>query len=122
MSPSITFIVYVTDAPKAARFYADLLDLGTPTFESPGYIAFALGDSASLSLWSGHADPAPHTPRTSEVCLTVTDTPEEIDRRFEKWTAMGAKPVTEPMDAVFGRTFVVADPDGNLIRVAPTDT
>jgi hypothetical protein len=24
-------------------------------------------------------------------------------------------------DAVFGRTFVVADPDGNLIRFSPVD-
>lgn len=120
MSPSITFIVYVTDAPKAALFYADLLDI-TPTFETPGYIAFELGDKASLALWSGHADTTPQTPRTSEVCLTVKEGREEIDRRFENWTAKGARVITEPMDAVFGRTFVVADPDGNLIRVAPVD-
>ncbi|MEX3101485.1 glyoxalase [Streptomyces sp. V2] len=121
MSPSITFIVYVSHAPTAARFYADLLDL-TPTFETPGYIAFALGDKASLSLWSSHTDtPTPETPRTSEVCLTVPDGPDAIDHLFKTWTSKGARPVTEPMDAVFGRTFVVADPDGNLIRVAPTD-
>ncbi|MFE2031548.1 glyoxalase, partial [Streptomyces hygroscopicus] len=24
-------------------------------------------------------------------------------------------------DAVFGRTFVITDPDGNLIRVSPVD-
>lgn len=29
--------------------------------------------------------------------------------------------VDEPYDAVFGRTFVIADPDGNLIRVSPVD-
>jgi hypothetical protein len=29
--------------------------------------------------------------------------------------------VEEPHDEVFGRTFVVADPDGNLIRVSPID-
>ena len=27
----------------------------------------------------------------------------------------------EPHDDVFGRTFVVTDPDGNLIRVSPVD-
>jgi hypothetical protein len=29
--------------------------------------------------------------------------------------------VKRPYDDVFGRTFVVADLDGNLIRVAPVD-
>ena len=27
----------------------------------------------------------------------------------------------KPYEEVFGTTFVVADPDGNLIRVAPID-
>jgi hypothetical protein len=29
--------------------------------------------------------------------------------------------VEEPHDDVFGRTFVIADPDGNLIRVCMFD-
>jgi predicted enzyme related to lactoylglutathione lyase len=29
--------------------------------------------------------------------------------------------VEAPHDAVFGRTFVATDPDGNLIRVSPVD-
>jgi hypothetical protein len=29
--------------------------------------------------------------------------------------------VQKPHDAVFGRSFVIADPDGNLIRVSPID-
>ncbi|MFE0690347.1 VOC family protein [Streptomyces xiamenensis] len=122
MSASITFIVYVDDAPEAARFYADLLEL-KPTFETPGYISFSLGDGADLALWSGHADggPNPGAPRTGEVCLCLPGAPEAIDRRYEQWVAKGVRVVSEPADMVFGRTFVVADPDGNLIRVAPVD-
>jgi predicted enzyme related to lactoylglutathione lyase len=33
----------------------------------------------------------------------------------------GVTVVEEPHDEVFGRTFVVTDPDGNLIRVSPID-
>ncbi|OEU86149.1 glyoxalase [Streptomyces abyssalis] len=121
MPPSIVFIVYVNDAPEAARFYADLLSI-KPSFETPGYIAFGLGDGADLALWSGHTDGlTPTVPRTSEVCLALPGGPDEIDRRFEQWVTKGARVVSEPHDEVFGRTFVVADPDGNLIRVAPVD-
>ena len=37
------------------------------------------------------------------------------------WTAKGVTVVEEPHDEVSGRTFVIADPDGNLIRVLPVD-
>ncbi|RCV52059.1 VOC family protein [Marinitenerispora sediminis] len=121
MSSSIVFIVYVNDAPEAARFYADLLDI-KPSFETPRYIAFELGDGADLALWSGQTDVlTPAVPRTSEVCLALPGGPDSIDRQFERWVAKGVRVVSEPHEEVFGRTFVVADPDGNLIRVAPVD-
>jgi predicted enzyme related to lactoylglutathione lyase len=121
MSPSIVFIVYVNDAPEAARFYADLLEI-EPSFQTPGYIAFDLGEGADLALWSGQIDGlTPAMPRTGEVCLALPGGPDVIDRRFERWVAKGVRVVSEPRDEVFGRTFVVADPDGNLIRVAPVD-
>ncbi|MFJ3160273.1 VOC family protein [Streptomyces kanasensis] len=121
MSPSIVFIVYVNDAPAAADFYADLLEI-KPTFQHPAYIAFSLGEGAELALWSGRIDDlTPSVRRTSEVCLTLPGGPEAIDRRFEQWEAKGVRVVSRPSDEVFGRTFVVADPDGNLIRVAPVD-
>jgi predicted enzyme related to lactoylglutathione lyase len=121
MPTSIVFIVYVNDAPEAARFYADLLEI-KPSLETPGYIAFDLGAGADLALWSGQINGlTPAVPRTSEVCLALPGGPDAIDRQFEQWTAKGVRVVSEPRDESFGRTFVVADPDGNLIRVAPVD-
>ncbi|MEU1985274.1 VOC family protein [Nocardia sp. NPDC019395] len=114
------FIVYVTDAPASARFYSDLFDMSAK-FVSPRFITFDLGGGNDLALWSGHADQERPVPRTSEVCLNLPGGPEVIDEKFEQWVAQGVKVVQEPHDAVFGRTFVVADPDGNLIRVAPVD-
>ncbi|SOD64350.1 Predicted lactoylglutathione lyase [Streptomyces zhaozhouensis] len=121
MSSSIVFIVHVTDAPEATRFYADLLEI-KPSFETPGYVAFALGEGASLALWSGQlTEASAAAPRASEVCLELPGDPAEIDRRFALWVAKGVRVVSEPADTVFGRTFVAADPDGNLLRVvAPT--
>lgn len=115
------FIVYVNDAPAAARFYGDLFEM-KPTFESPFFIAFDLGGGVQLAVWKldeGEVDRA--TPRTSEVCLCLPEGPEQIDAQFQAWKEKGVEVVREPHDAVFGRTFVIADPDGNLIRVAPVD-
>ena len=113
------FIVYVSDAPTAARFYTELFDL-KPCFESPAFLSYDLGGGVQLALWSGGSSDLTGV-RTSEVCLTLSGGPEEIDRYFQDWTRRGVTVVEKPHDAVFGRTFVIADPDGNLIRVAPVD-
>ncbi|GAA1679792.1 VOC family protein [Glycomyces endophyticus] len=115
------FIVYVSDAPAAARFYGDLFDM-TPVFETPGYIAFDLAPGISLSLWGrASVDLAANPVRTSELCVAEPGGSDAIDALFEAWKAKGVTIVDEPRDEVFGRTFVAADPDGNLIRVAPVD-
>lgn len=120
-----TFIIYVSDAQASAVFYGDLLDI-TPVFESPRFIAFELSPGVQLAVWSGSdvfgETVAPDTAltRTSELCLSLGSA-DQIDARFADWRSRGVRIVTEPYDDVFGRTFVAADPDGNLIRVAPVD-
>ncbi|MBV7649313.1 VOC family protein [Streptomyces albidoflavus] len=113
------FIVHVSHAPESARFYGDLFAM-EPVFEAPRFIAFELGGGVQLALWSGGAEDL-SGPRTSEVCLNLDGAPASVDARYEEWKAKGVTIVEEPQDAVFGRTFVAADPDGNLIRVAPFD-
>lgn len=120
-----TLIIYVRDAQASAQFYGDLLDL-TPVFESPRFIAFDLADGAQFAVWSG-SDVSGDTLRkntasirTSELCLSLGSAPE-IDALCMRWRDRGVQIITEPHDDVFGRTFLAADPDGNLIRVAPVD-
>ncbi|KRD23300.1 MULTISPECIES: VOC family protein [unclassified Streptomyces] len=118
---SVVSIVYVNDAPAAARFYGDLLGM-SPSFETPGYITFDLGPGADLGLWSGQfEDLSPDVPRTGEVCLAVDGGPDELNATFEQWQSKGVTILREPHDAGFGPTFLAADPDGNRIRVAPLD-
>ncbi len=75
-----------------------------------------------FAIWTGRSEQArPETPRTSEVGLMVPGPPEAIDEVHRCWAEKGVRVVEEPHDDVFGRTFVVADPDGNLIRVSPVD-
>lgn len=111
------FIVYVSDAPSSASFYTELFGM-KPSFETPGFIAFDLAGGVQLALWNkGDRTPS----RTNELCLALDGGPDEIERQYRAWADKGVEVVEEPHDEMFGRTFVVADPDGNLIRVAPVD-
>jgi predicted enzyme related to lactoylglutathione lyase len=122
MTTSVVSIVYVNDAPAAARFYGDLLGM-SPSLETPGYLTFDLGPGADLALWSGQfEDLSSDVPRTSEVCLAIEGgRPDEITAIFKRWRSKGVTILQEPHDAGFGLTFLAADPDGNRIRVAPKD-
>jgi hypothetical protein len=93
-----------------------------PVFETPGFIAFDLASGVQLALWSrAEADLAATTIRTSELCLAVEGAPASVDALYESWKAKDIRVVAEPADEGFGRTFVIADSDSNLIRVAPVD-
>lgn len=115
----IVFIVYATDIERSVEFYSALLELETD-FVSPRYVTFALADGVALALWTGNSEALAGAPaRTTEVCLNVNA--EEVMGLFKTWTDKGVDVIREPHQDVFGTTFVVADPDGNQIRVAPID-
>lgn len=115
------FLIYVRDAEAATAFYSNLFEI-EPTFTSPRYVAFDLAPGVLFALWGGRSEHAdPQTPRTCEVGLMVPGPASAVDEVFTSWVSKGVQVVEEPYDDVFGRTFVVADPDCNLIRVSPVD-
>lgn len=115
------FLTYVRDATAATTFYSDLFEI-EPSFITPHYVAFDVAPGVLFAVWTGGGEHVvPATPRTSEVGLMVPGPASAVDEIFTKWVAKGVRVVEEPHDAVFGRTFVVTDPDGNLIRVSPVD-
>lgn len=115
------FLIGVRNAEAATAFYSDLFEI-EPDFISPRYVAFEVAPGVLFALWTGYSERAvPSTPRTSEVGLMVPGATAAIDELFTKWVSKGVRVVEDPHDAVFGRTFVIADPDGNLIRVSPVD-
>lgn len=85
-------------------------------------MAFEIAPGVLFSLWTGRSELAvSHIPRTCEVGLMMPGPAPVVDETFTGWVSQGVRVVEEPYDDVFGRTFVVADPDGNLIRVPPVD-
>lgn len=121
MSAPNLFLIYVSDAERSTAFYSDLFDI-EPTFTSPRYVAFEVAPGVLFAIWTGHNDnTTPDTPRTSEIGLMIPGPASAIDDIYREWVAKGVRMIEEPHDDVFGRTFVIADPDGNLIRVSPVD-
>lgn len=115
------FLIYVRDAAAATTFYRKLFDI-EPVFTSPRYVAFEAAPGVLFALWTGRSEYAvPGTPRTCEVGLMVPGSASAVDEIYARWSAAGVHVAEEPHDDVFGRTFVVTDPDGNLIRVSPVD-
>lgn len=115
------FLIYVTDTERSTRFYSELFEI-TPNFVSPYYVAFEVADGVLFALWSRHGDAVtPEIPRLSELGLMVPGSADAIDELYAAWTANGHNVVEDIHDDVFGRTFVIADPDGNLVRVSPVD-
>lgn len=54
---------------------------------------------------------------TMELCFGV-DTPDEVDKEFERLINSGARLVYRPKTEAYGmRTCFVADPEGNLIEI-----
>ncbi|TWS22451.1 glyoxalase [Tsukamurella sputi] len=115
------FLIYVTDAERSTRFYSELFDI-EPVFVSPFYVAFEVAEGVLFALWSRRRDiVTSEVPRLSEVGLMVPSSSAAIDDLYATWTAKGHRVVEDIHDDVFGRTFVIADPDGNHVRVSPVD-
>jgi len=114
------FLIYVTDVERATRFYSGLFDM-EPLMITPRYVPYEVAPGVLFALWSGGSDQVTDAPRTSEVGLMVPGGGTTVDELYRAWVAKGVTIYQEPYDDVFGRTFMITDPDGNLIRVSPTD-
>lgn len=115
------FLTYVTDVERATAFYRDLFEL-EPVMLTPRYVPFEIAPGVTFAVWGARAEAVASDPvRTSEIGLNLEGGPAAIEARHAEWVAKGVRIVEPPHDDVFGRTFVAADPDGNLIRVSPVD-
>ena len=107
----------MADVEKAAAYYVDVLGFTVDWGNEQGGIAGISRDDCRLFLTNrsfreayGNAGPI--------LFWLNLNSKDEVDELFLEWKAAGAKVVSEPEDKEWKlREFVVADLDGNLIRV-----
>ncbi|PHM49396.1 VOC family protein [Xenorhabdus miraniensis] len=113
-------LIYVSDIGRSTVFYKTIFN-AEPIFASPRYVAFSAGKAAVFAIWSGGAKPDSAIPRFSEIGIMLSSN-EDVNRLFERWQKNSNIEIKqEPYNDVFGRTFLVKDPDGHIIRVCPLD-
>ncbi len=113
-------LIYVSDIEHSTKFYTMLFNI-EPVFLSPRYVAFSAGGEALFAIWSGGKKPESSASRFSEIGIML-DSNEDVDKLFEVWKEKPSiEIIQKPITEVFGRTFLVKDPDGHIIRVSPKD-
>jgi len=113
-------LIYVTNINRSTKFY-ELLFNAQPIFSSPRYVAFDAGDQNLFAIWTGGTTPDITAPRFSEIGIMLP-TDQEVDDLFVKWKEKPEITILQkPQTEVFGRTFLVQDPDGHIIRVCSRD-
>lgn len=113
-------LVYVSNIDVSTSFYRNIFE-SDPVFSSPRYVAFSAGGDALFAIWSGGDTPDREAPRYSEVGIMLSSN-DAVDILYDKWKLDSSINILqEPRTEVFGRTFLVQDPDGHVIRVCPVD-
>jgi len=110
--------LFVADIGASCEFYTQKLGFHLAfTYGDPPFYGQVFRDGARLNL--RHLDESPFRPELREELLSATITLEDSEPLFLEFQAAGvpfAQPLkTEPWGA---RTFIVRDPDGNLILFA----
>lgn len=113
-------LLYVSDIKRSTDFYKTIFK-AEPVFTSPRYVAFAADGEALFAIWTGGTSPDINAPRFSEVGIMLPSN-EDVDTLYEEWKSNpDIKVLQEPQTEIFGRTFLIKDPDGHIIRVCPFD-
>ncbi|WP_142416125.1 VOC family protein [Bartonella massiliensis] len=115
-------LVYVSNIEHSTAFYKFIFKK-EPVFISPRYVAFSSSGDALFALWSGGDAPKENVARFSEIGIMLPHG-EDVDKLYAEWqeqTTVEINVLKEPYTDVFGRTFLIKDPDGHIIRVCPLD-
>ncbi|MDX8001044.1 glyoxalase [Xenorhabdus sp. Reich] len=119
MKPNLQ-LVYSSDIERSTDFYKTIFN-AEPIFSSPRYVAFSADKDAIFAIWRGETKPERATQRFSEIGIMLPSN-KDVDQLFEIWQKNPDIEIKqEPCTEVFGRTFLVKDPDGHIIRVCPLD-
>lgn len=111
------FLVHVTDPVASAAFYGDVLGRA-PVEVSPTFVLFVVDGGIKVGLWS-KATVVPASggaPGALEIGIPFA-TPAEVDAAHAESVRKGHTVLQAPTDLDFGRSAMIADPDGHRIRL-----
>lgn len=104
-------IVYTKDMTKAITWYGNVLGL-VPSYQSDVWTTFDVG-GAYLAIHRVDGDLANES--RIGISLVATDPLEDL---MQRWSATGQVEVVRGIqDETFGRSLLLADPDGTFIQV-----
>lgn len=111
------YLLHVANPEKSSGFYAELFGR-SPVETSPTFALFVLDGGIKVGLWSkATVEPATGgAPGALEIGIAL-NAPAEVDAFHQSWLARGLPIFQPPTDMDFGRSAMVADPDGHRIRV-----
>ena len=111
--------IQVADAQRSAAFYEQHLGAVRDTFDfGPDAVAFVGWPTFAVSAVRRPGAPGP-SPEATTIQLWWRAS--DAQTLFEKVSAAGVRILAQPFDGPFGRTFVMADPDGYRITVYEKD-
>ena len=118
-SPNLQ-LIYVSNIERSTQYYSEVFNY-EPIFKSPRYVVFTIDGEAQFAIWSGGDTPDNNIQRFSEIGIMLPSD-AEVDVLYQEWKNNPAIEFFKELHAdVFGRTFLVKDPDGHIIRVCSVD-
>jgi catechol 2,3-dioxygenase-like lactoylglutathione lyase family enzyme len=110
--------LFVADIDLSCEFFAEKLGFKIAfTYGEPPFYAQVFRDGASLNL--RQLDERPFRPELPEDLLSASITVDDADQLFLEFQATGVPFAQTLKTEQWGaRTFIVRDPDGNLILFA----
>ncbi len=113
-------LIYVSNIPASTEYYTMLFDM-EPFFISPRYVVFKIDGEADFAIWSGGGKPDKNAARFSEIGINL-DSDEEVAELYYEWKDIKTIHIEKDLyEDVFGKTFLVKDPDGHVIRISSKD-
>ena len=118
MFASVFHTLYVQDLSASTALYTRLLDRA-PLESWPEFVMFGLAEGAMLGLWSRDTLTPPAYTQVGcggELALEVADD-AQVRNLYARWSDLRVTVLQEPTQLEFGFSFVVADGEGNRVRV-----
>ncbi|MFD2176515.1 VOC family protein [Veronia pacifica] len=116
-----SLVLYVSNLSTSVLFYRNILACEEQAL-SPTFVSFPISPSFNIELKEIENGDERRILTLSELSLKVSDV-ASLKRMLKRWLAAGGE-LTQPItQAVYGSTFVIADPDGHRIRLwCPANT